>query len=129
MFRLSLLGGLALEGPEGPVEGRVSQRLPLALLALLATPEVRLVSRDKLVASLWPDTAADRARPRLSTALHAVREGLGSEAVVSVGDELRLDPARVTADVWVFSAALEAGDLERAVALYGGAMGCVWTPR
>jgi len=35
VFSLRLLGGLTLEGPSGPVSGRVAQRRRLGLLALL----------------------------------------------------------------------------------------------
>ena len=62
MFSLRLLGGAMIEGPEGPLGGRASQRRRLALLSLLARGRDRPVSRDKLLGLLWPETDSDRAR-------------------------------------------------------------------
>jgi DNA-binding SARP family transcriptional activator len=47
------LGGASIEGPEGPLSGRVVQPRQLALLALLASARGQPISRDKLVAVLW----------------------------------------------------------------------------
>ncbi len=120
MYSLSLLGGVSLAGPEGPLSGRVVQRRPIALLAMLATSERFTMSRDALIAHLWPEASAGQARPRLSTALYAIRRSLGSRAVESLGDNLRLNPDVVEADIARFEEALTAEDLERAVELYGG---------
>jgi TolB-like protein/DNA-binding SARP family transcriptional activator/Tfp pilus assembly protein PilF len=78
------------------------------------------MSRDKLIATLWPETPAARARHSLSDALHVLRKVLGEQAIVAAGDELRLDPNILASDVAAFEAAVEGGDLERAVELYGG---------
>lgn len=120
MYQLRTFGGASLEGPTGPVTGRAGQRRPLALLALLAVAGDTGLSRDKIVAYLWPDTTSKRARHLLSVTLHAVRKALGSEAVLSVGDDLRLNTDRVSVDVREYEAALEAGHVERAVELYEG---------
>lgn len=120
MYRLHLLGGLALEGPDGPLEGRIAQRSRQALLALLATPVDRPVSRDKLIALLWPESPSKQARRHLSDALYDVRQELGEQAVVAVGDDLRLDPDAVVTDVSEFETAMSKGDLEAAVALFRG---------
>lgn len=95
-YRLSLLGGAAIEGEEGFLGGRVARRHPLALLALLATAPFHTLSRDRAIGLLWPELADRRARARLRTTLHLVRKALGSEAILSVGDDLRLDPELVT---------------------------------
>src|SRR6185503_15476783 len=58
---LRVLGGLALIGPDGPIGGRAGQRRRLALLAILAHARGRPVSRDKLIALLWPETDTERA--------------------------------------------------------------------
>ena len=120
VYRLRLFSGISLEGPAGPVGGRVSQRRPLALLSLLAVSPGGVLSRDKLLAYLWPEEDSEHARHLLSVTLHAVRQALGGEAVLSVGDDLRLNPDVVAADVAEFEAAVEAGELRRAVALYAG---------
>ena len=90
MFRLKLLGGVGLEGDAGPLTGPVAQRQRLATLAFLSTSP-RGVSREKVLATLWPDVEPERARRSLSNVLYAIRTALGDEAVVGAGDELHLD--------------------------------------
>ncbi len=120
MLTLSLFGGAYLGGGETPLTGRIVQRRRLALLALLASSRDRPVSRDKLIAYLWPESGATSARHSLSDSVHVIRKAVGEEAILAERDDLRLDPAALTCDVWDFEAALEAGDLERAVGLYAG---------
>ena len=56
MFTLRLLGSASLDGPDGPVAGRAALRQRVALLAILAVEHPRPLSRDKLVAYLWPES-------------------------------------------------------------------------
>lgn len=119
-FRLSLLGGLLLEGPDGPLAGRVAQRRQLALLALLATSPTGALRRDKAMAWLWPEANEKRARHLLSDTLFVIRGVLGDAAIEVRGQELRLNPAVVSSDLGEFRFALEAGDFERAIDLYAG---------
>jgi TolB-like protein/DNA-binding SARP family transcriptional activator/Tfp pilus assembly protein PilF len=79
-----------------------------------------LVSRDKLLALLWPDLDPGRARRALSNALYVVKKGLGEESVSTVGDDLRFDPRIVPVDVLEFEDAVARGDLENAARLYAG---------
>jgi DNA-binding SARP family transcriptional activator len=120
MFTLRLLGGASLDGPDGPVAGRAALRQRIALLALLAVGHPRPLSRDKLVADVWPESGADDARHLLRASLHILRSALGDDAVVGTGDDLRLNPDRLTCDLWEFEAALAREDLEGAVRLYHG---------
>lgn len=120
MVHLRLLGGAIVEGESGVVTGLTSRRHPLAILALLATAPSRTLSRGKLVGLLWPDSPEEKGRNLLNTYVHQVRSELGKDVVVSVGDDLRLDPTAIACDVCRFEEALEAGDHERAVELYGG---------
>ena len=120
MFRLRLLGGVLLEGPDGPVQGRASQRLPLALLSLLALAPDRILSRERAIFLLWPQLGSVGGRRALSVALHALRSALGPDSVDAVTDQLRLVTPDLTCDVWVFRDALERGDLQRAVEAYAG---------
>jgi adenylate cyclase len=120
MYTLRLLGTASIEASDGRVAGRASQGSRLALLALLVLARGRGISRDKLVAVLWPDATPDRARPQLSDALYVLRNALGEDVVRSVGDALALDPSALASDVAEFERLLEEGRPEEAVALYGG---------
>ena len=120
MFRLKLFGGLSLEGPDGPVGGRATQRHRLALLALLATIGRSGLLRERLVAYVWPDYAADKGRRLLSDSIYRINRTLGREAVASTGDALHLDPVVVASDVAAFRQAVQDGRWEEAVELYSG---------
>lgn len=119
MFQLKLLGGASIESDGVPLSGTVAQRRRLALLALLARSPGGM-SRERLVAYLFPDVDSARAHRALSDALHAIRRALGKDAVTSAGDQLHLNPTLVAADVAEFDSAVRAAELERAVSLYRG---------
>ena len=120
MFTLRLLGSASLDGPDGPVAGRAALRQRIALLALLAVEHPRPLSRDSLVASLWPESDTGEARHQLRDSLYLLRAALGDDSVLSTGDDLRLNPARLTCDLWEFEEALAHEDLEGAVGVYHG---------
>jgi TolB-like protein/Tfp pilus assembly protein PilF len=120
MLRLRTLGSPSVEGSTGPLSGAAAQRKSLALLALLACAGERGVSRDKILAYLWPETDADKAAHRLSQLLHALRRDLDAEQLFLGTSDVRLNPQVVSADVVEFTGALDRGDVERAVSLYGG---------
>jgi DNA-binding SARP family transcriptional activator/TolB-like protein len=120
MLTIRLLGGASLEGPDGPVGGRVAQRRPLALLALLAVGPAPAMSRDRLLLLLAPEAGTDRARHLLRDTVYALRAALGADAITATGDELRLNRRAVRCDVWEFRDALAAGEVEAAVALWRG---------
>jgi DNA-binding SARP family transcriptional activator len=121
MLRLCTLGRLSLERDGVPVGGIASRRRFLALLALVAGHGVRGISRDKLLAYLWPESDTERARNSLKQALFSIRRALGPAVLVSSGDTVRLDPAAIQVDVWEFEAELERGRAAEAVTLYAGA--------
>jgi TolB-like protein/DNA-binding SARP family transcriptional activator len=120
MLFLRLLGGPSLCGNGSPLTGPATQRHRLALLALLASSRSRPQSRDKLVAWLWPERDVEHARNLLNQGVHALRRAVGEAGIISVQDELRLDPAAVACDVVAFEDAIAAGELERAIGLYTG---------
>jgi DNA-binding SARP family transcriptional activator len=120
MFTLRLLGGASLDGPDGPVSGRAAMRQRVALLALLAVEHPRPVSREKLVAYLWPESGGDDARRLLRDSLYILRSALGDDSVLGHGDDLRLNPERLGCDLWEFEVALGRDDLAAAVAEYRG---------
>ncbi|HEX6106412.1 MAG TPA: BTAD domain-containing putative transcriptional regulator [Gemmatimonadales bacterium] len=116
-FRLLTLGGGALVDAAGAAVA--GQRRRIALLVLLASSRERGVSRDKLVAALSPESTTESARHALHQLLYYLRQQMGDGAFLGT-DPLRLDPDVVAFDVAEFEQALEAGALERAVALYRG---------
>src|SRR4029077_13905435 len=120
MYSLRLLGSAFLEGPDGPVAGRVGLRQRIAMLALLAVEHPRPLTRDKLLAYLWPESSTDDARPQLRDSLYILRSALGDDFVLSTGDDLRLNPDRLICDLWEFEAALARDDPEAAVGVYCG---------
>src|SRR5437867_4245144 len=102
MLTLRLLGGLSLTSSGGPVSGRASQRRRLALLAVLAVARGKPVSRDKLVALLWPDADAEHARHLLADSIYVLRDALGNDVLLGVGDDVSLNPERVGSDLAEF---------------------------
>lgn len=99
--------------------GAAAQRKSLALLALLAGSE-RGMSRDKILAYLWPDAEASRASHRLTQLAYALRRDLDADSLFLGSNDLRLNPDLISSDVREFAQARQSGDLERAVALYAG---------
>ena len=120
MFHLRTFGGLVLERDGRPLTGAATQRRRLALLAVLAAAGERGVSRDKVLAYLWPERDTERGRHALAQALYAMRRDLGETPFIEGSADLRLNPAAIASDVAEFEAALERGDSERAAALYTG---------
>ena len=118
-FSIRLLGGASVEGPDGPLTGRATQRHRLALLALLAASPGG-VSRDKLAGYLWGDSDDERARRSLSDSMYRINKALGAGAVTAVGDELRLDPELLPSDLRVFRDALANREWQRALDAYTG---------
>lgn len=120
VFTLRLFGGFWLEGPSGPLDGRVLQRRQASLLALLGATSGAVATRDWLLLRFCPDLPDARARRRLSDALYVIRKEVGEGAVRSHGDQLRLDGGVVRCDVQRFLSRLAGHDREGALALYGG---------
>jgi TolB-like protein/DNA-binding SARP family transcriptional activator/Flp pilus assembly protein TadD len=120
VLMLRLFGAAVLEGPEGPMRGRAAKSHRLALLALLALARGRPMTRDKLIALLWPESSTQRARHQLSDTLYMVRAALGEDLVRSIGDELLLNHEAIESDVEMFERLLDEGCLETAVELVGG---------
>ncbi|NJD10097.1 MAG: hypothetical protein FIB01_06475 [Gemmatimonadetes bacterium] len=120
MIDVTLLGGVSISTAGVQLSGEAAQHRRVALLALLAAPGLRSVSRDRLIGWLWPDHDPESARHLLSAALHVLRKALGPDAILTTGDDVALNPALVRVDVAAFREAVAAGELERALALYGG---------
>lgn len=119
MLRVRTLGGLSVDGVAESGSRTPLQRRPLALLAVLAASRTG-VSRDKLVAYFWPESDEERARNVLRQLVHTVRRDVGIPDLIVGSTELRLNPSLSTSDVAEFDAACDAGELDRAVAVYDG---------
>ena len=87
---------------------------------MLAVARARGVSRDKLIAYLWPEQDAEHGRALLSDSIYRVNQALGGEAIVSSGEDLRLSPDVLSSDVAAFEEAVDRGDWQAAVDLYAG---------
>ncbi|MEP7064491.1 MAG: tetratricopeptide repeat protein [Gemmatimonadota bacterium] len=120
MLHLRTLGSPSVSGDSGPCGGAAAQRKSLALLALLAASGSRGLSRDKIVARLWPEAPSGKATHRLTQMLYSLRRELGAEALFLGSTDLRLNPSIISTDIAQLTAALEAGDFARAVSVYGG---------
>ena len=92
----------------------------MAVLAMIARSGTRGISRDRLVAMLWPDADEEQGRNALKQALYALRRDSGAGELFAGGADLRLNPDEATCDVVEFERLLRASDLESAVALHDG---------
>ncbi len=121
MQRLKLFGGLSIESGSGPLTGRAVQRRRLALLALLSSRARKGgMSRDRLIALLWPHADAENGRRFLSDSVYRINQALGGDVITAAGDELRLDKQRLPSDLDAFEEALSGADHEAAVRSYTG---------
>jgi DNA-binding SARP family transcriptional activator len=120
MIRLRVLGGfsLLLDRTDVPAPG-LRPRM-LALLTLLVGHRSEGVSRDKLLAYLWPDSDSVHARNSLKQALFSLRHALDCRLLISGSGFLRLESSAADVDLWEFESALAAGKETLAVSLYGG---------
>lgn len=100
--------------------GAASQRRRLALLILVATAGAGSISRDKLLAYLWPEGDTENARHALRQSLHGIQRALSTDGLFVGSELLQLDPAIISSDVVEFEQAIESRAPQRAVALYKG---------
>jgi TolB-like protein/DNA-binding SARP family transcriptional activator/Tfp pilus assembly protein PilF len=120
VFTLKLLGGVTLDGPTGPLTGRVAQRRRLAVLALLAMSRRQSLAREKLAAMLWPESDNERARHLLSDTVYVINRAVGMDVITAAGDELRLRGDELRCDARELEEAIERGAFADAVRLYAG---------
>src|SRR6185437_6883866 len=119
--RLGLLGTRSVVAGTGiPLTGQAVQRHRIALLALLAVSAERGFSREKLLGFLWPESETDNARQLLNQAVYSRRKALGDDAILSHGDDLRLNLDVVHSDVAEFEDAMNRRDYAAAAHLYCG---------
>jgi DNA-binding SARP family transcriptional activator len=120
MLGLRTFSGISLLRGEASLTGAATQRRRLAILALLAVAGNRGVSRDKLVAFLWPDSDGERARHVLNQLVYAQRKHFGTPSLFTGQKTLRLNPEAIWTDVGAFESALAAGSFGTAVGHYTG---------
>ena len=118
MLHLKTFGGLSVDIDGTPGTGAAQQRKTLALLALVAAAGQRGLSRDKLIAYLWPETDAEHGRALLKQACYALRRDLQAPELFLGSIQLSLNPAVIASDVASFASALEENDPITAVSLY-----------
>jgi len=119
MLELRTFGGLSITADGAFGTGAALQRKTLALLGLLAAAK-HGVSRDKLIAYLWPERDTEHGRSLLKQACYALRRDLHQHDLFLGATELRLNPTVITSDVRRFTDAVERGDHAAAAALYRG---------
>src|SRR3954462_14527197 len=118
MLHLKTFGGLSVDIDGVPGIGAAQQRKTLGLLALLAASGQRGLSRDKLIAALWPETDAEHGRGLLKQACYALRRDLAAPELFLGSIQLRLNSAVISSDVEAFAAALRKNDPAKAVSYY-----------
>jgi DNA-binding SARP family transcriptional activator len=120
MIRLRVLGGFSLVLDRSDAPAPALRPRVLALLTLLVGHASAGVSRDKLLAYLWPDSDSAHARNSLKQALFSLRHAFDFQLLVNGLGFLRLDRSAVDVDLWRFESALAVGRDSVAVSLYGG---------
>ena len=123
MLELRTLGSIDLREADGRRFDSVllHAKRVLLLAHLCASYPPRLHRRATLLALFWPDLDEVHARGALRHELYELRRALGTGVLVGDGaDAIGVDPGRIRCDVVAFEAALDAGQLEDALKLYGG---------
>ena len=120
-LRLLTFGGVNLRLGDSTMTGAATGRRRLALLVLLAVARDRGLNREKVQSYLWPESDTDQARHGLNQMVYFQRRHFESEELFLGKKTLRLNRAMITADVWDFEDALDAGAHAVAVRLYAGA--------
>src|SRR4051812_18415870 len=120
--RLITLGRVSCTKYDSELTSLTAQPRRVMLLVYLALAEPRgFQSRDRLLSLFWPEHDEARARNALSQAVHFLRRSLSADALVNGSDDLlRLHPDAVWCDAVAFEAAMAAGRVEEAIALYHG---------
>ena len=108
---LHTLGELRLEGADQALSSR---RKELTLLAFIARRAPRWCTRDELSSLLWEDRDRSRARQSLRQTLLELKRVLG-DALLTDGEEVSVDPARIRLDVSVVEKDLESGRLAEGI--------------
>jgi DNA-binding SARP family transcriptional activator len=120
MLRLRTFGGLSLQQDGDVITGVPTQRRQLALLALLAVAGEEGMSREKILAYLWPEAGTERARHALNQLLYLQRRYANDPDLFAGRKTLRLPPEMMENDVRAFETAIAEGRPADAVEIYQG---------
>ncbi|HTR22074.1 MAG TPA: BTAD domain-containing putative transcriptional regulator [Gemmatimonadales bacterium] len=123
MIRFRTLGTVDLRGTDGTeLRTILAQPKRVALLAYLTLARPRgFHRRDTLVGLFWPESDQERARNALRQAAHFLRQPLGGDVLVSRGmEDLGIDASKLWCDAIAFEAALDRGEAEAGLEIYGG---------
>jgi DNA-binding SARP family transcriptional activator len=115
--RLKVLGAPSCFHDDRELVELPAQKTRFALLVYLASQ--RSVSRDSVAALFWPDSDDERARHTLSQALYELKRALSDSWLETQGGRLIVN-AQVEIESEIFTSALHAKDLEKALAVYRG---------
>ena len=118
MIQLGFLGGFAATQDDRHRPELTARRRAIAVLAL-ASGEMG-ISRDRVLAFLWPEFDTDHARNNLKQVVFTLRTLLRPDIFVPHGTMLILDPAVVTIDVRAFDRCFDAGQFTDTVKCYAG---------
>lgn len=120
-LHVNAFGPLQVRRDGAPLGGRAggkAAKKPLELLALLCAHPEGMESAE-IVDLLWPSLDAEAPRASLEMTIARLRQWLAEPDAVRVADgRVALHPGLVWTDVAAFEAACQAGDAERALALY-----------
>jgi predicted ATPase/DNA-binding SARP family transcriptional activator len=121
-IRFRTLGSVELYRQNGGErESILTQHKRLALLAylVLARP-TGFHHRDTLLGLFWPEHDQDAGRHALRQALYLLRSKIGQKVILTRGrEEIGVAPGSIWCDALAFDAALETGETEVAMELYG----------
>jgi DNA-binding SARP family transcriptional activator len=92
------------------------------LLAILGLGGRQGLSRDRIEAYLWPESADALARHALDQAVYSIRHALGSDVIISTGREIRLNSELIQVDLWDFDDAVRGHDWLAAASTYKGTL-------
>jgi DNA-binding SARP family transcriptional activator len=93
----------------------------LALIAILAAAGEAGISRDRLIALLWPEGDLEKTRHALTQSMYHARRTLREDTLfLSSGDQVRLNADAMGSDIRDLERALADNDLEHAAAVYTG---------
>ena len=122
MLQLHTLGGVFVLQSDGTrVGGAAAQRRSLALLSILAVHGDTGVSRDRLLALLWPDGDPDKVRHALTQSLYHIRRALSCDDLfVIAGSSIRFNGQRIGTDVGRLLSLADVGSHEAVGAIYKG---------